>query len=83
MEQTFIIIKPDAIQRGIIGDVITRFEKIGLKIIGMKMFKPSKDLLNKHYPIEREEFMKELLSDFCRECFTDTRESRCHCWNDE
>jgi nucleoside-diphosphate kinase len=58
MERTLIIIKPDAIQRGIVGDVITRFEKVGLKLIGVKMFIPNKDLLNKHYPVERKEFIE-------------------------
>lgn len=57
MERTLIIIKPDAIQRGIVGDVITRYEKVGLKLIGMKMFIPDKGLLNKHYPVDREEFI--------------------------
>jgi len=57
MERTLIIIKPDAIQRGIIGDVITRYEKVGLKLIGMKMFIPNKELLDKHYPVDREEFI--------------------------
>jgi nucleoside-diphosphate kinase len=57
MERTLIILKPDAIQRGIIGDIITRYEKVGLKIIGMKMFIPTKDLLDKHYPVDREEFI--------------------------
>ena len=32
---------------------------------------------------EREDFLKELLSDFCSVCFTDTREHKCHCWNDD
>jgi nucleoside-diphosphate kinase len=57
MERTLIVLKPDAVQRGIIGDIINRFEKVGLKIIGAKMFIPSKDLLNKHYPVDREEFI--------------------------
>jgi len=57
MERTLIIIKPDAIQRGIIGDIIARYEKVGLKIIGMKMFVPTKELLDKHYPVDREEFI--------------------------
>jgi nucleoside-diphosphate kinase len=57
MERTLIILKPDAVQRGIVGDVITRFEKVGLKIIGAKMFVPDKSLLNKHYPVDREEFI--------------------------
>lgn len=58
MERTLVVIKPDAIQRGIIGDIITRFERVGLKIVGAKMFIPSEDLLNHHYPKEREEFIK-------------------------
>ena len=57
MERTLIVLKPDAVQRGIIGDVIGRFEKVGLKVVGAKMFIPSKDLLNKHYPVERKEFI--------------------------
>ncbi len=57
MDQTLIIIKPDAIQRGIIGDIIMRFEKVGLKIIGAKLFKPSLELLSQHYPKDRAEFI--------------------------
>ena len=37
MERTLIIIKPDAVQRGLIGEVLTRFEQRGLKVIGLKM----------------------------------------------
>lgn len=57
MERTLIILKPDAVQRGLIGDIVGRFEKIGLKIIGAKFFIPSKELLDKHYPTERTEFI--------------------------
>jgi nucleoside-diphosphate kinase len=57
IERTLVILKPDAIQRGIMGDIIDRFEKRGLKIIGAKMFKPSEDLLNKHYPGDRDELV--------------------------
>ncbi len=57
IERTLVILKPDAIQRGIMGDIINRFEKRGLKIIGAKMFKPSVDILDKHYPSDREEFV--------------------------
>lgn len=57
MERTLVIIKPDAIQRNIVGDIITRFEKVGLKIIGMRMFIPTKELLDRHYPVDREEFI--------------------------
>ena len=38
MERTLVLIKPDAIQRSLIGEIINRFERKGLKIIGMKMF---------------------------------------------
>lgn len=57
LQQTLVIIKPDAIQRNLVGDIISRFEKVGLKIVGMKMFIPNKDLLNKHYPVDRDEFI--------------------------
>jgi len=58
MDRTLIVLKPDAIERGIVGDIFTRFEKVGLKFIGLKMFKPSRDLLNKHYPLDRKEFIE-------------------------
>lgn len=48
-ERTLIIFKPDAIQRGIIGEIITRFERAGLKIVGAKMLKPDYDHYHKHY----------------------------------
>ncbi|HOR23403.1 nucleoside-diphosphate kinase [Candidatus Saccharibacteria bacterium] len=57
LQRTLIVLKPDAVQRGIVGDIINRFEKIGLKIVAAKMFIPSKKLLNKHYPVERKEFI--------------------------
>jgi nucleoside-diphosphate kinase len=57
MERTLVVLKPDAIQRGIMGEIISRFERVGLKIVAAKMFIPSKDLLNKHYPVDREEFI--------------------------
>jgi len=58
VEKTLVILKPSAIQRGLIGDIITRFEKVGLKVIAAKLISPSKELLDKHYPAEREEFVK-------------------------
>ena len=57
-ERTLIIIKPDAVQRGIVGDIISRFEKVGLKFIGMKMIVPEDDRLAKHYPTDRHEFIE-------------------------
>ncbi|XP_042364437.1 nucleoside diphosphate kinase B-like [Plectropomus leopardus] len=48
-ERTFIAIKPDGVQRGIIGEVIKRFEVKGFKLVGMKMLWPSEELLQEHY----------------------------------
>lgn len=49
MEQTLIILKPDTIQRGLIGEIISRFERAGLKIIAMKMIAPDELHFHKHY----------------------------------
>ncbi len=49
MERTLIILKPDAVQRGLTGEVVTRFEKKGLKIIGMKMMSLDSAMLQAHY----------------------------------
>jgi nucleoside-diphosphate kinase len=48
-ERTLIILKPDTLQRGIAGELITRFEKAGLKIVGAKMSAPDKDHYHHHY----------------------------------
>ena len=49
IERTFIAVKHDGVQRGLVGEIISRFEKRGLKLIGIKMIKPSKELADKHY----------------------------------
>jgi len=49
MERTLIIFKPDAVMRGIVGEILSRFEKAGLKIVGMKMVAPDEDHFRKHY----------------------------------
>ena len=49
MERTFILIKPDAIQRNLFGEVVRRFELKGLKIVGLKMIRLSDALLDEHY----------------------------------
>ena len=48
-ERTFVILKPDAVQRGLVGDIIKRFERIGLKIVGMKMQMVEEKVLWDHY----------------------------------
>jgi len=49
VERTLIIVKPDAVQRGLIGEIIRRFETRGLKIVGMKLMQASRSLAEKHY----------------------------------
>ncbi|KAF2349655.1 Nucleoside diphosphate kinase [Trinorchestia longiramus] len=49
MERTFIAIKPDGVQRGIIGDIIKRFENKGFKLVAMKFMQASEDHLKQHY----------------------------------
>jgi nucleoside-diphosphate kinase len=49
LERTLIILKPDTIQRGFVGEIITRFERAGLKIIAMKMVAPDKEHFHQHY----------------------------------
>ncbi|KZC04682.1 Nucleoside diphosphate kinase [Dufourea novaeangliae] len=48
-ERTFIMIKPDGVQRGLVGKIIQRFEDKGFKLVGMKMVWPTEDLLKQHY----------------------------------
>ncbi len=49
IERSLIVFKPDAVQRGIVGEILSRFERIGLKIIGTKMLQPSYDHYFHHY----------------------------------
>ncbi|XP_010460092.1 PREDICTED: nucleoside diphosphate kinase II, chloroplastic isoform X2 [Camelina sativa] len=49
VEETYIMVKPDGIQRGLVGEIISRFEKKGFKLIGLKMFQCPKELAEEHY----------------------------------
>ncbi len=49
MERTLIVLKPDALQRGITGEIITRFERVGLKMVGAKMLQPDEQHYHYHY----------------------------------
>lgn len=53
-----MILKPDAILRGVCGEILARFEKVGLKIVAMRMVQVTNELAEKHYPIAREEFLR-------------------------
>ena len=49
LERTLVILKPSAVQRGLIGEITHRFERKGLRLAGMKMMQLTEDLLNEHY----------------------------------
>lgn len=49
IERTLVVFKPDAVSRAIVGQVLSRFEQVGLKIVGMKMMKPDRDFFYHHY----------------------------------
>jgi nucleoside-diphosphate kinase len=51
VEQTLILIKPDGVERGLIGQIITRFEQRGLKLVGMKLLQVSDELARRHYAV--------------------------------
>ncbi len=51
MERTFIILKPDAVQRGLVGEIIGRFERRGLKLVAMKFMQVSDELARQHYAV--------------------------------
>jgi nucleoside-diphosphate kinase len=51
-EKTLVVIKPDGVQRSLIGEVIKRFERVGLKLVGLKMFVPTGEHVEKHYTLD-------------------------------
>ncbi len=53
MQRTFVMVKPDAVQRGLIGEIICRFEKKGIKLVGLKMLSVSRELAEKHYGVHK------------------------------
>ncbi len=59
-EQTLVIIKPDGVKRGLVGEICMRFEKTGLRIIKGRVFRPSMELLHAHYPEDRIDWVKSL-----------------------
>jgi nucleoside-diphosphate kinase len=53
-ERTFLAIKPDGVQRGLVGEIIGRFERKGFKLVGLKQLTPSRELAENHYAVHRE-----------------------------
>jgi len=58
IEKTVVLVKPDGVKRGVVGEIISRFEKAGLKIKAMKMIWVDKEMAGKHYPDARKELLK-------------------------
>ncbi|MEK7595857.1 MAG: nucleoside-diphosphate kinase [Patescibacteria group bacterium] len=58
IEKTLVLLKTDAVQRGISGEIIHRFERAGLKIVGLKIVKPSHELAKKHYDASEEVLLR-------------------------
>lgn len=54
-EKTLVLLKPDAVQRNLIGEIISRFERVGLKLVGLKLLQPTKELAYRHYVKNEEE----------------------------
>ncbi len=54
MERTFIMIKPDGVQRNLVGEIIKRFENKGFTLVGLKMVSVSQELAEKHYDVHKE-----------------------------
>lgn len=64
MEQTFVMVKPDAVQRNLVGEIITRFENKGLKIVGLKMLRMNRELAERNYEEHRGKLFYASLVDY-------------------
>lgn len=59
-ERTYCMIKPDGVYRSLIGEIVGRFEKAGLKVVAMKMVIPTREMAEKHYPTSDEAWVKNI-----------------------
>lgn len=64
MERTFLAIKPDGVQRGLVGEIVRRFETKGFILVGMKFMKVTRELAESHYDVHRERPFFSNLVDF-------------------
>jgi nucleoside-diphosphate kinase len=56
MERTLVVVKPDGVQRGLVGEIVQRFEKRGFRIVGMKMVHVSREMAEQHYAVHKGKF---------------------------
>ncbi len=54
MERTFLAVKPDGVQRQLVGEIIRRYESKGFKLVGLKLMQPTRELAEKHYGVHKE-----------------------------
>ena len=54
MERTFLAVKPDGVQRHLVGEIIRRYETKGFKLVGLKLIHPTRELAEKHYAVHKE-----------------------------
>ncbi|MFB6166855.1 MAG: nucleoside-diphosphate kinase [Candidatus Nanohaloarchaea archaeon] len=67
IERTFIAFKPDAVQRGIVGEVMDRFERAGLRVAGLKMVQATDDILQEHYSEHVDKDFYDSLKEFMKD----------------
>lgn len=63
-ERTLIFVKPDGVQKGLVGEIISRFERRGIRIVGLKQIHPSRQLTEGHYSVHRERPFFEAVVEF-------------------
>lgn len=54
MQTTFVMVKPDGVQRGLVGDIISRFERKGMRLVGLRSLIPSEELASQHYAVHKQ-----------------------------
>ncbi len=64
MQQTLVIVKPDGVQRALVGKILARFEERGFKIVAMKLVQVSRDLAERHYAVHKGKFFYEGLVNY-------------------
>jgi nucleoside-diphosphate kinase len=64
MERTFLMIKPDGVERHLVGEIISRFERKGLKLVALKHFVAPRETVEKHYAVHREKAFFNTVVDF-------------------
>jgi nucleoside-diphosphate kinase len=64
MERTLVLVKPDAVQRGLIGEIVARFDRKGLKVVGLRMLDVPRSLAERHYAVHADKHFYAELVDF-------------------